>query len=233
MMREGSSQRGSRASGIRSAVETIRVARGRSRQFWRVFDASLVQMVTVDNDRRYIAANAAARLLFRLSLEELLIRRIDDLTPPHMFARLDERWTRLVREGAVSGPYDVSFPDGSELQIVYCALANVLPAQHLIVFVPARWPDDELSAAGEPNAPPPRGPLSPREQEVLSLIATGARTEQIAEELTISTATARTHTRNALSKLGAHNRAHAIALAMRDGILDVPRWSPEPVASSG
>ena len=231
-MCDSSSRRGPRVAGIRAAVETIRIARGRARQFWRVFDASLVPMVTVDNDRRYVAANAAARLLFRLSLEELLVRRIDDLTPPHMFARLHERWARLIREGAVSGPYDVSFPDGSELQIAYCALANVLPAQHLLVFLPARWPDDELSTAEEPSAPPPRGPLSPREQEVLSLIATGARTEQIAGELTISTATARTHTRNALNKLGARNRAHAIALALRDGMLDVPRWSPEPLASS-
>ncbi|HEY1776249.1 MAG TPA: LuxR C-terminal-related transcriptional regulator [Solirubrobacteraceae bacterium] len=209
-------------------METIRAARGRARQFWRVFDASSVPMVIVNNDRRYVAANVAARLLFRLRLGEFLTRRIDDLTPPHMFWRLQERWTRLIREGTVSGRYDVSFPDGSELQIVYCALANVLPAQHLIVFLPAEWPDDELSGAEGPEAQTPRGRLSPREREVLSLIAAGARTEQIADELTISSATARTHTRNALSKLDAHNRAQA----MRDGMLDVPPWSLKPLPSS-
>jgi DNA-binding CsgD family transcriptional regulator len=190
-------------------------------------------MAIVDNDRRYVAANVAARLLFRLSLDDFLARRIDDLTPPHMFHRMHEKWARLMRDGAVCGPYDVSFPDGSELQIMYCALANVLPAQHLIVFVPAAWPGDELSAAQEPEASAVRGMLSPREQEVLSLIAAGASTEQIGEELTISVATVRTHTRNALSKLSAHNRAHAIALAMREGMLDVPRWESEPLASSG
>lgn len=221
------------ATSITAAVESIRIARGRARQFWRVFDVSLVPMVLVDNDRRYLAANAAARLVFRLSLEELRSRRIDDLTPPHMLARMHERWRRLISHGAVSGPYDVGFPDGSQLQIVYCAVANFLPAQHLIVFVPANWPGDELSLVEEAQAPPALGRLSTREREVLSLVAAGARIEQIADELTISAATVRTHTRNALRKLGAHNRAHAIALAMRDGMIDMPGWSLEQRASSG
>lgn len=220
-------------SSIRSAMHTVRGARGRARQVWHVFDRSLVPMVLVDNQRRYVAANAAARLLFRLSLDEVLKRKIEDLTPPHMLWRLQERWGRLIRDGAVSGPYDVSFPDGSELQIVYCALANVLPAQHLIVFVPANWPEDELIVVDEPGTNPPAGRLSPRERQVLSLIAVGAGLDEIAEELTISTSTVRTHTRNALRKLGAHNRAHAIALAIRDGLLDVPGSGAAPPASSG
>lgn len=221
-----------RTTSIGSAMMTMRAARGRARQFGRVFDRALVPMVLVDNQRRYVAANAAARLAFRLSLDEILSRRIDDLTPPHMLQTLQEKWERLMRDGAVSGPYDVGFPDGSGLQVVYCALANVFPAQHLIVFVPASWPGDELSLVEESGPERRRGRLSPREREVLSLIAEGASIDQIAEELTISTTTARTHARNALRKLGARNRAHAIALAMRDGLLEVAGTNVDRAASS-
>lgn len=223
----------SSTTSIGSAVETMRAARGQARHFWRVFSASRVPMVVVDNDRRHLAANVAARLLFRLTLDEFLARRMDDLTPAHMHGWLRAMWARLARQGAVCGTYAGGFTDAGELRIVYCALANVLPAQHLIVFVPADWPGDELSVVEQSGAQAPRGPLSPREREVLSLIAAGAGIEEIASDLVISDTTVRTHTRNALRKLGARNRAHAIALAMRDGMIDITRTSVDELASPG
>lgn len=209
-------------SSLRSALRSMHATRGRARQFQRVFNKSLVPMVIVDNEKRYTDANAAARLVFRMSIAEFRIHRIEDFTPPHMAASLRERWRRLIHDGSVAGPFDVGFPDGSELRIVYGALANVLPGQHLIVFAPAEWPGDEISAPEDEELLAPDGPLSPREREVLSLIAAGADLGQIADELTISVATVRTHHRNALRKLGARNRAHAIALAMQHGIIDLP-----------
>jgi DNA-binding NarL/FixJ family response regulator len=139
-----------------------------------------------------------------------------------MLPGVGHQWERLMRDGAVVGSSEVGFPDGSQLKIIYCALANVLPGQHLIVFAPAEWPEDELEELAAEPGPPPRRPLSPREQEVLSLIAVGADLQAIADELTISVTTARTHTRNALQKLGARNRAHAIMLAMQAGLIELP-----------
>jgi DNA-binding CsgD family transcriptional regulator len=63
------------------------------------------------------------------------------------------------------------------------------------------------------------GVLTPRERDALRLVAIGATTPQVAEQLGISAETVRTHVRNAMNKLGAHTRAQAIALAMRDGEL--------------
>jgi DNA-binding CsgD family transcriptional regulator len=63
------------------------------------------------------------------------------------------------------------------------------------------------------------GGLTPREREALRLVAIGATTPQVAEELGISPETVRTHVRNAMNKLGARTRAQAIAIAMRDGEL--------------
>jgi DNA-binding CsgD family transcriptional regulator len=209
-------------SSLKSAARTIKATRGRARQFWGVFDRSLVPMVTVDNDRSYTAANRAARLLFRLSLAEMKEHTLSDFTPPHMRLLLEDAWSRLMRDGSVASPFDVRFLDGSELRIIYCAIANALPGAHLIVFAPADWPEDELGLIAVVDSDPALAPLSPREREVLTLIAAGADLEQIGGELSISVHTVRTHVLNAYHKLGANNRAHAIALAMQQGLIDLP-----------
>ena len=59
--------------------------------------------------------------------------------------------------------------------------------------------------------------LSAREKEVLTLLAQGLTGVEIAERLYLSPETVRTHVRNAMTKLNASTRAHAIALAIKDG----------------
>jgi DNA-binding NarL/FixJ family response regulator len=63
----------------------------------------------------------------------------------------------------------------------------------------------------------PERMLSVREREVLGRLAEGLSIEQIAAELVLSTETIRTHVRNAMGKMGAHTRAHAIVVALRRG----------------
>jgi len=62
--------------------------------------------------------------------------------------------------------------------------------------------------------------LSPREAEVLQLVADGLSTRQAAVELGISEATVKTYVRTLFEKLGATHRAHAVALALRHQIID-------------
>jgi PAS domain S-box-containing protein len=57
--------------------------------------------------------------------------------------------------------------------------------------------------------------LSPRESEMLMLLAEGLSGEEIAARLVLSPATVRTHIQNAMVKLGAHTRGQAIAKALR------------------
>ena len=57
--------------------------------------------------------------------------------------------------------------------------------------------------------------LSPREREILALLARGMTGEQIAERLVLSPETIRTHIRNAREKLGASTRVEAVTLAVR------------------
>ena len=61
------------------------------------------------------------------------------------------------------------------------------------------------------------GILSGREREVLDHLARGMTGEQIAKHLFLSPETIRTHVRNAMDKLEAQTRTHAIAIALREG----------------
>jgi LuxR family maltose regulon positive regulatory protein len=62
-------------------------------------------------------------------------------------------------------------------------------------------------------------PLTPREQQVLYLLAGGATNQEIARQLVISLATAKKHVASILSKLGAENRTQAIAYARSRSLL--------------
>jgi DNA-binding NarL/FixJ family response regulator len=62
--------------------------------------------------------------------------------------------------------------------------------------------------------------LSPREREILALLSRGLSGEDAAQELHLSPETVRTHIRNAMSKLDASTRVHAVALALQRGEID-------------
>jgi HD-GYP domain-containing protein (c-di-GMP phosphodiesterase class II) len=82
--------------------------------------------------------------------------------------------------------------------------------------------DAVLAAAGEGQGKRWSGPagLTPREIEVLVLIARGASNRQVAEALGISAKTAGTHTERIYSKIGASTRSTATLFAMQHGLLD-------------
>src|SRR3712207_6075536 len=59
--------------------------------------------------------------------------------------------------------------------------------------------------------------LSPREREIMHLMAEGMTAEAIAAKIAVSVETVRTHVRNVIRKLQARNRVHAIAIALERG----------------
>jgi LuxR family maltose regulon positive regulatory protein len=81
-----------------------------------------------------------------------------------------------------------------------------------------------LGAFEQPAQTPPKGsetaePLTPREVEILRLVAVGMRNQEIAEQLVISLPTVKRHIANSYGKLGANHRTEAIARAHALGVL--------------
>jgi NarL family two-component system response regulator LiaR len=82
----------------------------------------------------------------------------------------------------------------------------------------SRPPHRKGSGAAPSERPPTPDPLTPREVEVLQLVAQGLENWEIAERLVISEATVRTHVSNITSKLHVASRTQAALYALREGI---------------
>lgn len=74
----------------------------------------------------------------------------------------------------------------------------------------------------DPDVPPKgsRGVLTQRQRQILQLLANGESTTVAARELDLSEETVKTHTKNTLARLGARNRTHAVAIALRESLID-------------
>lgn len=130
----------------------------------------------------------------------------------------DEKLFEAIRAGASS--YLLKNTSSSEfLGGVRAALAGeaILPPK-----LAARLFDEfaRLSARVPPDGASLESPdVTPREREVLNLLATGAADKQIAEQLSLSLHTIKSHVRSILSKLHAVNRRDAARLAAKQGLI--------------
>lgn len=76
---------------------------------------------------------------------------------------------------------------------------------------------------GAPTLTPAADGLTPREREVLRLLAEGRGQDEICAELVIAPKTVSAHIERILAKVGARSRAQAVAIAYRDGLVRPPR----------
>jgi PAS domain S-box-containing protein len=193
---------------------------------WLV-DSLVVPASVHDVEGRFLHMNAAAERALGRSVEQVRGGHYTDALPPEARPHVVAQFRRAV-EGGEPTDFETVFVDAG---------GNVrgVRAQHLPLRV-----DGEIVGVlilafdvrrpGPPTlAPlPPHVGLTPRQREVLDLMASGLSTAEIAEELTLSRETVRNHLRSVFTALQVHSRPEAIAAAQRLGLLAVPVLGPQP-----
>ena len=175
------------------------------------FDAFLV----FDDERRFLHVSESATTLLRASLENVLTHHLEHFTPEAHWPALQRFWIDLERRGSRHGSLELLRDDGSRTTIEFRATWNFGPGQHLIAAHETR---SRRNAAGG-RAQPTKRTLTPREREVLQLAADGRSPPEIARILVVSPGTVKTHFQHIYKKLGAHDRASAVAQCLRGGLI--------------
>jgi DNA-binding CsgD family transcriptional regulator len=186
-------------------------------------------MLIVDDQRRYVTANAPALGLLGMAPEEVPWHRIDDFTPAQDRARLVEQWDAFLVNGGMEGLFHLRLPNGSLVPVEFSATANVLPGRHLSVVMPRGEGVEasqgvvyrEVGWTRLVARQAEQAPLTTREHEVITLVSAGLQGGEIATRLGVSPETVKSHVQNAMTKLGAHTRAHAVAIALSTGQIDL------------
>jgi PAS domain S-box-containing protein len=179
--------------------------------FWLIFERSSNAIVLLDDERRYVDVNPSAVALLGRTREELLgTSSLENIRGSERKPAASQ-WQAFLKSGEDSGARTLVRPDGSEVEIDYAARLAVIGGRRLAIFVSLANTD---LAAEAPRDRAAAGSLTTREREVITLIAMGRETNEIAAQLHISSETVRTHVRNAMSKLGARTRAQLVAIAL-------------------
>jgi DNA-binding NarL/FixJ family response regulator len=126
----------------------------------------------------------------------------------------DELLSGVLRAGAAG----FVLKDSPAEELIRAVHAVARGDGYLDPAVTARVLDTYRTAAGEP-APEAVGELTPRELDVLTLIAQGRSNGEIADELVISGVTVKSHVGRIFVKLGLRDRSAAIVYAYRHGIV--------------
>ena len=137
----------------------------------------------------------------------------NEFVVPEDRARAQEKFASKVLGNAQSTEFSITVarPSGERVEVE-------------VSSVPLRRGDEVVGVFGivakRPVPAPVGGRLTRRQLDVVRLLANGASTAQIAEELHIAPETVRNHVRMLLAELGVHSRVEAVAAARAAGIVD-------------
>ena len=108
--------------------------------------------------------------------------------------------------------------DDTVICVEYAGHPEVVTGQRLVLFVALRVARPGRVLHADSPAPGPRPELSAREIDVVKLLALGYSGPEVAEELRIAHNTVHTHTRNAMTKMGARSRAQLVAMSLAESL---------------
>jgi NarL family two-component system response regulator LiaR len=190
-------------------------------------EADIEVVGEAENGREAIEQNARLRpdvILVDLMMPEMggieAVRRITaDYTETHILVltsfSTDDKVFPAIKAGAMGYLLKDSAPEEliNAIHQVYRGESSLHPkiARKLL---------GEISQPT--NQEPTPDPLTPREVEVLKLVANGLSNQEIADALVVSEATVRTHVSHTLSKLHLASRTQAALYALREGLASLP-----------
>lgn len=181
----------------------------------------IIMLTTFDIDEYVysaVRAGASGFLLKDTPPEQLLeairtVHRGDAVIAPSATRRLLEQMIPVLDSPAPAAPVVPATPAAESVPVIPPAAgselpkATFIPAEHASLAPVEDYPHRELIEQ-----------LSPREFEVLGLIARGLSNAEITRELVLSEATVKTHVSHVLAKLGARDRVQAVIMAYEAGI---------------
>jgi PAS domain S-box-containing protein len=192
---------------------------------WLV-DSLVVPVSLHDVHGRFVHVNAAAERASGYSNEQLRGTHLTDLVPPEARSVVDALFRRAVEHGEPTN-FETSFVDagghlrGTRAQHLPLRRHDTIVGVLILAFDAPLPPSLPIRADQVPR-------LTPRQREVISLIAAGLSTTDVARDLMLSPETVRNHLRNASRELDAHTRVELIASAQRLGLLAAPVLGPQP-----
>ncbi len=141
---------------------------------------------------------------------EILHRHAD----VRIIALTSDRDPRLAR-AALGAGFQGFLTKDARIRDVMSAIRSVLDGRVVVPNFQGRGP-----GRGAGSSALLSDQLTPRELEVLTLLTRGTTSHDIADTLSISPNTVRTHVQGILAKLGVHSRLEAAAFAIRNGLVD-------------
>ncbi|HEY4824279.1 MAG TPA: LuxR C-terminal-related transcriptional regulator [Solirubrobacteraceae bacterium] len=204
-----------------TTTDTAENRSGWSALFRDAFNQSRNAMVLLDDERRHVEVNGAYVQLLGYRPSELIGRPVYELRADHS-AVSQQRWHTALLQKQFTGTIELVRADGGHVTAEYAGHPEVVTGRQLVLFVALR-----VARGGRVRddiAPgTPRPELSPRELDVVRLLALGFSGPEVADELRIAHNTVRTHTRNAMTKVSARSRAQLVAKTLAEGMY----WADE------
>ena len=204
-----------------TTTDTAENRSGWSALFRDAFNQSRNAMVLLDDERRHVEVNGAYVQLLGYRPSELIGRPVYELRADHS-AVSEGQWHTALLQKQFTGTIELVRADGGRVTAEYAGHPEVVTGRQLVLFVALR-----VARGGRVRddiAPgTPRPELSPRELDVVRLLALGFSGPEVADELRIAHNTVRTHTRNAMTKVSARSRAQLVAKTLAEGMY----WADE------
>jgi DNA-binding NarL/FixJ family response regulator len=126
----------------------------------------------------------------------------------------------FLREALAAGASGYVLKSAADRDLVAACRAAMRGERFLYAPAPSPLVREQLERARRTDAAAPPDPLTPREREVLKLIAEGSSNREIATALVISEKTVERHRANILEKLGMHDRVELTRYAIRRGLVE-------------